>query len=344
MFYNSTFTNPYQGLTFGNFILEFFYRLGQLLTGQLSINQLVTDEIQVLVLAGIAISSALVGSFLVLRRMTMLANSLAHTILLGIVIAYVVSLAWHHDDKEHSSLLVPMQALLVASLLMGFLTSFLTEFLTKTIRLQSDASTGIVFSFLFALGIILVTLLTRSAHIGLEAVMGNADALHFDDLKWVFYILLGNIVIFSLFFQEFKITTFDPALAYALGISNSFFNYLLMAQVSATTIGAFRAVGVFLVLAFITGPTLTARLLTHQLKTLLSISSLIGVLSALIGVALTRHLLTVFGVALSTSGIVVCLIGVFYLLAILFAPQRGILMKRWIQQKALLNGNNSLIN
>lgn len=339
MFSSAVFANPYQGLTFGQFILHFFYRLGQFLTGHLGLDALVTDEIQVLVLSGIAISSALVGTFLILRRMTMLANSLAHTILLGIVIAYVISMFWRSDYPEEESFAVPMQALLVASLLMGFLTSFLTEFLTKTLRLQADASTGIIFTALFALGIILVTLLTRSAHIGIEAVMGNADALHVEDLKWVFYILVMNILIIVLFFKEFKITTFDPGLAYALGISNTFFSYLLMAQVSATAIGSFRAVGVFLVLAFMTGPSLTARLLTHRLKAVLGVASLLGTLAALFGVALTRHLLTVFGIALSTSGVVVCLISFFYLLVILFAPERGVFMKYWIRRHSLLSTN-----
>lgn len=327
--------NPYHGLTLGSFILQFFYRLGALLTGQLGWNQLVSDEIQILVLTGVAISSALLGSFLILRRMTMLANSLSHTILMGIVLAYVWNLSRHTNQHETShTTLVPMEILLIASLIMGFLTSFLTEFLTKTVRLQADASTGIVFTSLFALGIILVTLLTRSTHIGIEAVMGNADALHLDDLKWVYIILAANLLLFLLFFKEFKITTFDPSLAYALGFSNTFFNYLLMAQVSATTIGAFRAVGVFLVLGFMTGPALAARLLTHRLKTLLIWATGLGALASFIGVALTRHILTVFGVALSTSGMVVCIISLLYVIVIIVAPERGILA-RWCQRKRI---------
>jgi manganese/zinc/iron transport system permease protein len=343
MFSNSPFFNPYHEITFGNFFIEFLYRMGALLTGQLSFNQLVADEIQIFVLVAIAASSALVGAFLILRRMTMLANALSHTLLMGIVLAYVIWLALHQQDgHEHGSSFIPMQYLLGAALIMGFITSFLTEFLTKTVLLQADASTGIVFTSLFALGVILVTILTRSAHIGMEAVMGNADALHLDDIKWVSLILLGNVVLFSLFFKEFTITTFDPGLAYALGFSNTFFNYLLMAQVSATTIGAFRAVGVFLVLAFITGPALIARLLTHDLKKLLCLSVCLGALASLVGVALTRHILTVFGVALSTSGMVVCVITLLYGLAILFAPETGIVARWWHHKNILKKEINNL--
>lgn len=307
--------NPYSGSTFVGFFFVLLQRLWFFLSGQIGLDDLVADEIQIIVLIGVASSAALVGSFLVLRRMTMLANSLSHTILLGIVAAFIFT---HTTLQETSTQTVPLNisAMLTASIGVGLLTTFLTEFLTKTVRLQEDASTGLVFTTLFALGIVLVTLLTRSAHIGTEVVMGNVDALHLDDCRLIFTVLALNLVAFFLFFKEFKITTFDPALAKSLGISVVFYNYLLMSQVSATVIGAFRAVGVLMVLAFITGPILTARLLTHQLKRMIALAILLGSLTSIAGVALARHLLTVQGVALSTSGIIVSLIASVFVLVV----------------------------
>lgn len=315
MIFNSSFFNPYHGLSFGSFLIEFLSRMFGLITGKIALQNLVSDEIQVLVLMGIAISSALVGTFLIYRRMTMLANSLSHTILMGIVLAFFLNSL--SSNPEQSQAIAPMYTLLIAALLMGFLTAFLTEFLTKTGRLQEDASTGLVFTSLFALGVILVTILTRDAHIGTEAVMGNADALHWSDLLWVYVIVGCNLLLFVLFYKEYTLTTFDPSLAYAMGFSPYIFNYLLMGQVSATTITSFRAVGVLLVLAFMTGPPLAARLLTHRLKTMLILSAVLGMLSALIGVAVTRHILTFYGVALSTSGVVVCTILFIYICVII---------------------------
>lgn len=311
MVIHSLFFNPYHDQTLWGFLLLFMQRMGALVTGQLPFEHLASDEVQVLVLMGVAISSALVGTFLVLRRMTMLANSLSHTILMGIVLAFFLS-SFSASEEGHSSSPASMQLLLFAAILTGFFTAFLTEFLVKTGKLQEDASTGLVFTSLFALGVILVTILTRNAHIGTEAVMGNADALHHSDLLWVYIIVACNMGLFTLFFKEFKLTTFDPGLAYAMGFSPIFFNYLLMAQVSATTITSFRAVGVLLVLAFMTGPALTARLLTHRMGAMLTWAVGIGSLCALMGVALTRHILTVYGVALSTSGVVVCAILLAY--------------------------------
>lgn len=316
----SDYFNPYTGLTFIEVIFTFFQRMFYLLTGQLSFSNLASDDIQILVLMAVAASGAIVGSYLILRRMTMLANALSHTILLGIVFVYVFT---RNGVFEHGGG-IDIQAMLLAALVMGLVTTFLTQFLTNTVKLQEDASIGLVFTTLFALGVILVTVLTRSAHIGVEIVMGNVDALHVDDLILVGIILLFNVILVIVFFKEYLITTFDPGLAKALGFSMIFFDYLLMTQVSVTAVGAFRAVGVLMVLALITGPSLIARLLTDKLKELLIIAIVVGCCASLFGVAFSRHLLTVADLPVSTGGLVVCVIIIFYILAILFAPERGI--------------------
>lgn len=313
--------NPYDETNFFEFFSVLLIRLWGWLSG--SVTTIVSDEIQMLVLAGVAISSALVGSLLVLRKMTMLANALSHTILLGIVLVFVMTPenVFSEATVEHTEP-IQLHAMMLAALGMGLVTTFLTEFFTKVVKLQEDASIGFVFTSLFALGIVLVTVLTRNVHLSTEAVMGNVDALHVDDLKLVFYILCLNILLFYLFFKEYKITTFDASLSTALGFSPLFFSYLLMIQVSATAIGAFRAVGVLMVLAFITGPPLTARLLTHDLKRLVFLACVIGCVGSVLGVALSRHLLTVFGLALSTAGLVVCLLVAMFLAAAVYQQCR----------------------
>lgn len=320
--------NPYSGKTFFEFIVQLVIRLWEFIRGDLPLEHLAADEIQVVVLMGVGISSALVGTFLVLRKMTMLANSLSHTILLGIVIAFLLTRGGAGEvghDHEYS---INIEAMLFGALVMGLLTTFLTELLTKWARLQEDASMGIVFTSLFSIGVITVTLLTRNAHIGTEVVMGNVDALQLADCKLVYIVLLINLLLFVLFFKEYKITTFDSALASALGISSIFFNYLLMAQVSVTAIAAFRAVGVLMVLAFITGPALTARLLVHDLKKMLVVSALIGAGASVVGVALSRHILTVYGIALSTAGLVVCTIFLFFLIVAVYVNKHFV--RSWL--------------
>ncbi len=155
---SGAYNNPYNGQTFFGFFLTLLHRLWGFVSGDLEWRHLASDELQVVVLVGVASSSALVGTFLVLRKMTMLANALSHTILLGIVGAYLLTRETVlFQDGGHGGP-INIQAMLLAALVMGLVTTFLTEFLTKTARLQEDASTGIVFTSLFALGIILVTL------------------------------------------------------------------------------------------------------------------------------------------------------------------------------------------
>jgi manganese/zinc/iron transport system permease protein len=301
--------NPYFDQNFFSFIALFFSRLFHIFTIQWA-----PDEIQVLVLSLIGISSALVGSFLVLRKMTMLANSLSHTILLGIVLAFLFgsSVADLQKGQIHTFLL------LSAAFIVGLLTAILTEFLTRHVKLQEDASTGLVFTTLFAIGIILVNVLTRNAHIGAEVVMGNVDALQVGDLGLAFWIVVINALFIFVFYKEWQLTTFDPPFAKALGFSPDHFNYLLMTLVSITVVGAFRAVGVLMVLTFVTAPPLTARLFCNRLSSMLIISVLIAVSTSFLGVALTRHLLSSYGLALSTGGVVVVLLGLVYLLGACF--------------------------
>lgn len=318
----TTYSNPYFGETFFGFFLQLFSRIGQALSGHLSFSDLASDELQLLVLSGIALSSALTGTFLILRRLTMLANALSHTILLGIVLTYLF-LRSQLPEGDSGAISLSLQAMFIASLLTGLLTTFLTGFITRTLKLQEDASTGIVFSFLFALAIILVTAYTRNAHIGIEVVMGNVDALHVDDLKLIGFITLLNIVLIALFYKELVLTTFDPQLSRALGFSTTLFHYLLMVQVSMTVVGSFRAVGIMMVLAFLTGPSLLARHLTNRLRPLLLVASIAGIVISACGVALSRHLLTVYNLTLSTGGLTVCLITLAYALT-LCIPRRAL--------------------
>ncbi len=319
--------SPYWGADFWDFFAIFFGRLFQMICGDLSTDQLVSDEVQIFVLSLIGCASALVGSFLVLKKMTMLANSLSHTVLLGIVIAYLILIPFAPPGEEslHG---ISVQELLIASLVTAMLTTVLTQGLIHIMKLQEDASIGLVFTTLFAFSIVLVTCFTRNTHIGTEAIMGNVDALHLHDMKLSFWIAGFDFFLVFFLFKEFKIVTFDSNLASSLGFSAVFFNYLLMVMTAATSIGAFRAVGVLLVSAFLVGPVLTARLYTYHLKRMIVLSIAIAVGSSWMAVALGRHLLSVNQAPLSTSGLLVTIIGAVFFLSLIFAPKQGILAKK----------------
>ncbi len=302
--------NPYWGKDFFQVIGLFFQRFYLLLTGELSPQSLASDEVQIVVLVLLGISTAFLGTFLVLRKMTMLANSLSHTILLGIVISYLLT------RETSSGLFLNLKILTIAALITGLLTTLCTEFLIKVVKLQEDASIGLVFTVFFALGIVLITLYTRNLHIGLEAIMGNIDALHLEDIKIIFYLALFNLVFFLLFYKRYEISTFDSTFARGFGIPLSLFNYLLMILTAATAIAAFRVVGVFLFLALLVGPVLMARMQTHKMSHLIFRSFCITSIVSLFSVALSRHFLTAYNIPLSTSGLFVTILSILYLLQI----------------------------
>jgi manganese/zinc/iron transport system permease protein len=326
--------SPYHFADFPHFFIIFFHRMCLMMTGEITWGAIVSDELQLFVLIFTSISAGMVGVFLMLRRMAMLANSLSHTILLGIVIAFLVHQMGAEGTTEvggggHDHDMIGLPVLLFAAMVTGIFTTFFTQALTNFFHLPEDASNGLVFSTLFAMGVVLVTLFTRNAHIGVEAVMGNVDMLQSGDLTLAVVTCLVNGVIFFLFFKEYKLTTFDPGLALALGFSPVAFNYLLMTQVSFTAVSAFRSVGVLMVLAFIIGPPLTARLFTHRLGYLLGLSAAIGSTASIIGVALSRHFLAMYNTPLSTGGLIVCLIAFFYFLGLMLAPEQGVLAQWW---------------
>ncbi len=319
--------SPYTGSTFFNFFTKLFSRLIEFFS-EPKLFSIATDEVQVLSLIGIALSCSLVGCFLTLKKMTMLANSLSHSILLGIALSSLLSIKLS-SSSEHLHLSI--SKLVLAALISAVLTSFLTEFLHKTMRLKEDASNGLVFSSLFAVGIIIISVFMRNSHIGAETIMGNVDALRKEDITAVYFVALLNCLLVFLFYKEYQITAFDQEFSKSLGLSPRFFTYLLMLQTALSSTASFRAVGVVMVLAFIVIPCLTAAFFTKRLGNLIILSFFTSSLAALCGVALSRHILTIYGIPLSTGGLTVSLLAFFFILAAFFSPQRGIACKYFRQ-------------
>lgn len=247
--------NPYMHQNF----FSFFEVLGRRLLAGFP-GPIYSDKIQLAVLSGVAISSVLVGSFLVVRRMTMLANSLSHTTLLGIVLCFFIV-----PTSTHS---MPLPLLMAAAAIMGIVTTWLTQGLQRMMQLQEDASIGLIFSLLFALGLFLVSLYTRNVHAGTELIMGNADALIASDVRLTWMTVSVNVVMTLILLRSYLLTSFDPLMARAAGISSTGMTYLLMSQAALTTVSAFRCIGVFMVLAFLVVPVLAARLFCTSLYSL----------------------------------------------------------------------------
>lgn len=275
-----------------------------------------------IILTGIftASSCGLLGSFLVLRRMSMLGDAISHAVLPGIAIAFLLS------ESRH-----PVPMLLGAGSL-GLITAFVTEFLHRTGRLQQDASIGVTFTWLFAIGVILISFYTGQVDLDQECVLyGEIAYVPWDTwivsgtswgprAVWILGIVfLIDLLFVLLCYKELKITTFDPELANSIGISTRLFHYLLMACVSMTTVAAFESVGAILVVAMLIAPAATAYLLTDRLGIMLPLAMGLGAVAA-IGGYLLAHWLDA-----SIAGCMAVVAGFLFALTFFFSPSHGIL-------------------
>ncbi len=274
-------------------------------------------EIQ-LIAATVAAACALPGVFLVLRRVSLMSDAISHAILPGLVLAFFVT----------EDLASPL--LIVAAAATGVLTVVLIEALNRTGRVKEDAAIGLVFPLLFSIGVILIARFASGVHLDVDAVLlGELAFAPFNrfvvggtDLGpqalWVMGPILAlNLAFLAVFFKEIKLSTFDAGLAAALGFAPGALHYGLMALVSVTAVGAFDAVGSVLVVALMIAPPATAYLLTDRLTTMLGLSALVGVASAVGGYWAAHALDTSIAGAMATG----C--GVLFALAFAFAPERG---------------------
>jgi manganese/zinc/iron transport system permease protein len=310
----TAYSNPYSGKTFWSFFAVLWGRLDAYLFGACP-EKLAPDEVQCLVLIFVGLSLSFLGCFLVLKQMTMLANAISHTLLLGLVAAFLIlSYGFHLDSLQ--SQFFSANTLLLAATSASVVTTTLTAWFMRRFSVQEDAAIGLVFTSLFALGLLLVAMFTKNLHFGVEAIMGNVDALHVDDVKRAAFFALLIIGVFLFFFRGFFVLSFDPVFMRVLGWSTSGFHMLLMLLTAMGAILAFRAVGVLLFLSLLVGPVLIARLYVQSLKKLIFLSMGISVLSSIGSVALSRHILTVSKVPVSTSGLLATWLFVLYFLAL----------------------------
>lgn len=284
-----------------------------------------TYDFQIIITAALVASScALLGCFLILRKMAMVGDAISHAVLPGIVIAFLIS-----GSRDSVTMLA-------GAGLVGILTTFLIEFFHKKAKLQTDASIGVTFTWLFAVGVVLISLFAGKVDLDQDCVLYGEIAYVPLDLIilpdglimgpkaiYITGVILAAILLFIILgYKELFLTTFDPAFATALGISTSLWHYLLMGAVSATTVASFESVGAILVVALLIGPAATAYLFTDNFKVMLVLAAGTGVLASILGYYIAYWLDG------SIAGAIAMVIGVLFTLAVFFAPAHGLVFKK----------------
>lgn len=267
----------------------------------------------------VGISCGIVGVFLILRKMAMMADAISHTVLLGIVAAYLLtqSLSGIH--------------MVIGAAIAGILTTYFVQWFHSK-GVAQDASIGVVFTTLFSIGVILIATKVGNAHLDVQhALMGEISFVPWNTVHlpligefplatfMLLLVLTVVIVVIGLFYKEWKLTTFDPALAASLGIPVLGMNYLFMTLVSITTVASFDAVGAIMVVAMLITPAASAYLWTDKLLIMIGLSASFGVISAIIGYYFAVWIDT------SISGSMAFATGIIFLISFTCSPKHGAL-------------------
>ena len=284
------------------------------------------ESLYILIITSLA--CAVLGVFLVLRRLSMVSDAISHSVLLGIVIGYFVT-------KDIGSVL-----LIIGASLFGVLTTVCIELLIKSKRVTEDASVGIIFPLFFSIAVILITRYARNVHLDTEVVLigeiilAPLHRINFlgislpKALVQMSLVLLINAAFIAVFYRKLKISSFDPVYAGVAGIAGTGLYYFFMALVSFTAVSAFESVGAILAIAFFISPAASAYLISKDLKITIFLAAAYAVVNSCIGYFLAVK----FNV--SMSGMCAVVSGLTFMITIAVYPG-GIITKmiRYIKNK-----------
>jgi manganese/zinc/iron transport system permease protein len=298
-------------------------------------------------LAGVlaAVTCGLLGNFLVLRRLSLMGDAISHSVLPGLVIAFLIS-----GTRD------PL-TMFAGAALAGIATVVLVEVIKRVGRVEPGAAMGVVFSVLFALGVLLIErAAARQVDLDADCVLhGQLETLWWPDAPatwggvlspatiaavprpvWTLLIACSLSAVFvAMLFKELRIAAFDPDLATTLGFNATLLHYLLMIFVAAATVASFEAVGSILVIAMLTCPAATARLLTDRLSPQIIWSVVIAIATGVLGYAAATAGPALFGRdSVNAAGSMTVMAGGLLVVAIVASPRHG-LVARWWRRRAL---------
>lgn len=252
----------------------------------------------------VGVVCATLGTYVVLRGMAFLGDAMAHTILPGVVGAFL--LGW---------------PLAVGALVFGVLTAVGIGFLTQRQAIKEDTAIGVIFAGFFALG---VAMLSARGNYSIDLahfLFGNLLGVSANDV-WITAVLgVVVLLVIVLFYKELLVVSFDPVLAATLRLPTTFLRYLLLILMAITIVVALQVVGIALMLAMLVTPPATASLLTRRLPSMMALSAAIGAFSGVAGLYASYYLNIASGPA------VVLVATAVFLLVFLFAPQRGLVWR-----------------
>lgn len=251
----------------------------------------------------VGIMSGVIGSFIILRGLSLMGDAISHAVLPGVAVAYMLGIN-----------------LLFGASIFGILAAMLIGYVASHSKLKNDTAIGIVFSAFYALGFILISLAESSSNLH-HILFGNVLAVSDNDLITTTCVLIAVILFIVIFYKELLITSFDETFAQTYGLKTQMVHYALMLMLTLVTVSSLQTVGIILVVAMLITPAATAFLWTNKLHWMLVDSAIFGALAALIGLFLSYT----FNWA---SGPAIVLVAAFIFgVSFIFSPKQGLVFK-----------------
>lgn len=252
----------------------------------------------------VGIMSGIIGSFIILRGMSLMGDAISHAVLPGVAVAYMLGIN-----------------LLLGASAFGILAALLIGVVTMKSKLKNDTAIGIVFSAFFALGFILISLAESATNLH-HILFGNVLAVSDSDLITTAIVLSIVLLFVVTFYKELLITSFDNTFAKAYGLKTQIMHYALMLVLTLVTVTALQTVGIILIVAMLISPAATAYLLTNRMSHMMIVAAIFSVISSIVGLYLS------FTFNWASGPAIVLTAAIFFTLAFIFSPKQGIVFKR----------------
>ena len=249
----------------------------------------------------VGISAGIIGSFIILRGMSLMGDAISHAVLPGVAVSYMLGSSY-----------------IIGATVFGMASAALIGFVTKHSRLKNDTAIGIVFSAFFALGIILISFARSSTDL-YHILFGNVLAVRDSDMFLTAAVLVIVLIAVPLFYKQLKLTSFAPTIAKSYGWNISAINYGLMFLLTLVAVTSLQTVGTILVIAMLITPAATAYQLTDKLLVMIVLSTVFGTLSSIVGLYFS------YSYNLPSGATIVMAAAVFFIVAFIFAPKKGLI-------------------
>ena len=261
----------------------------------------------------------LMGGFLLLRKRSLMGDTLSHATLPGVGLSFMLLVALGGDGKS-------LPILLAGAGITGVIGCAAVLFIREQTRIKDDAAMGIVLSVFFGAGVAILGVIQKmpeGSAAGLESfIYGKTASMVMSDFQILVFITVCVITCSLLLFKEFRLLCFDENFAAVLGWPVKFLDTLLLALITAVTVAGLQAVGLILIIAFLITPAAAARFWTNQLDRMLMLSALIGAASGWIGASLSA-----FFPRLPAGAVIVLVAALFFVLSMLIGTERGVMIR-----------------